>query len=95
MRAVRHSVTIDEIDRATCRAFQAEVDQAMATVSEEGDELTLDFTDVRFMDSTGIKVLIDAHAALAGQDRRLVIANRSPAIERVLHVTGLDEVLRG
>ena len=92
---MRHPVTIDEIDRATSGAFQAEVDRAMATVSEEGDELTLDFTDVRFMDSTGIKVLTDAHAALAAQDRRLVIANPSPAVERVLHVTGLDEVLRG
>ena len=64
-------------------------------MSEVGDALTLDFTNVRFMDSTGIKVLTHAHGTLATQDRRLVVENPSPAIERVLQLTGLDEVLRG
>jgi anti-anti-sigma factor len=60
---------------------------------ENGAELVLDLRGLTFMDSTGLRVLVqtDANARRDGQSLQIV---RGPAaIDRLLELSGLDEVL--
>ena len=86
-------ITTSEIDPASAEAFRAEVSDAVAHAADAAGQVVLDFSDVDFIDSTGLTVLIDAHRTLGDQDRVLVVANVRPHIRRVFEVTGLEKFL--
>jgi anti-sigma B factor antagonist len=74
-----------EIDTLTAPAFTAASDELLTA---SGDVLVMDLTEVRFLASSGLAVLIEA--AQRAEDRgirlRLVISNR--AVRRPLEITG-------
>ncbi|MEY2581875.1 MAG: anti-sigma factor antagonist [Ilumatobacteraceae bacterium] len=67
---------------------------AAAMVELPQGNATLDVADVSFMDSSGLRVLIDAatRAREAGGD--LIIANPTPGIARLIEISGLGGQLR-
>lgn len=72
-----------ELDMAN--AFQ--LTQAVIVAAEGGARtVVLGLSDVLYMDSTGVRALIDAHAAV---DAELRISRPSPPARRVLELTGL------
>jgi anti-sigma B factor antagonist len=81
-------------------ALQGEVDPHTAPVLHEALDrqvvagattLRIDCAGLLFIDSSGLRVLVDAHRRL-GADRSdaLVLASVSPTLRRLLEVTGLD-----
>jgi len=51
----------------------------------------IDATGLAFIDSSGLRVLVDAHRRLGAEPAVLVLAGVSPTFRRLLEVTGLDE----
>ena len=84
-------ITIGEIDSASVDAFRAEVDQAVAGAAGDGGRAVLDFSDVGFIDSTGLSVLVEALRSEQGV--QVTIVNARPHIQRLLRITGLDRAL--
>jgi anti-anti-sigma factor len=78
---------VGEIDLATAGELG---DHLVAALHEAGPDVVLDLSQVTFMDSTGLKVLLAAHrrAQLAGGHLALAGAGRS--VLKVLTITGLD-----
>lgn len=78
-----------EIDLETASQLGEHALDALRSVSPR---IALDITDVTFIDSTGLKVLvtIERRAQLAGGSFVLVGATR--AVLRILALTGLDQV---
>jgi anti-anti-sigma factor len=79
-------------------AVRGEIDPASApSLSEAIGELiqrgyrdvALDLGAVEFMDSTGIKVLVEMHQRLQDAGGQLVVQTASTPVRRVLAVTGL------
>lgn len=56
--------------------------------------IILDLAGVSFLDSSGLRGIIQAGNLLAGQDGRLLIEGASGATQRVLEITGLLEHYR-
>lgn len=56
-------------------------------------DVTVDLGGVDFVDSSGLGVLIDAHRRAAGEGRRFVLARPSPAVVRLLEISGLVDHL--
>ena len=76
-----------EVDLATSPALA----DALAGIAAADGPVVVDLTDVGFLDSSGLSVLLQARERLAaGPGLRLVVTR--PALTRVLAVTGLDEV---
>ena len=75
-----------DLDAAGAPAARVVVDEALAA---GGEEVVFDATDLRFMDSSGIAVLI--HAANRTGSVTLVHAN--DRVRRIVEVTGLAEVI--
>lgn len=68
----------------------ASLDAAIASITAERPQrLILDLSGLRFMDSAGISVLIGAAAKVEAVHLR----NPSPAVRRVIELTGLTGVL--
>ena len=55
----------------------------------QGGELTLDLSDLDFVDSAGLKTIL-AHARERNGNGRLVLVNASKAVERVFELVRLD-----
>lgn len=51
----------------------------------------IDASRLDFIDSSGLRVLVEAHRAMGAGKEALVVAGASPTFRRLLEVTGLDE----
>jgi anti-sigma B factor antagonist len=74
-----------ELDSSNAASLQ---ERMAAITAHHPQRLIFDLTGLRFMDSAGIAVLIDAAAKTS-----VSLRNPSPIIRRVLETTGLSGVL--
>jgi anti-sigma B factor antagonist len=58
----------------------------------EGD-ICLDMSGVEFMDSSGLRVIIELHQRAEADSRRLVLRSPSPAVGRLIEISGLSDHL--
>lgn len=79
-----------ELDVATAAALEGAVDGAL---DGQDGELCLDFSGLRFMDSTGARAVIHAHDKAVSLGTRLVILSPTPVVRRVLELMGLDQLM--
>ncbi len=77
-----------EIDLASAPAVWDALEPAL----EDATRVVVDLSDVRFIDSTGLSVLVRAHRRLSHNGGTLVVRSPSEMAGRVLRVTGLDTV---
>ena len=75
---------IGEIDAYT----EALARDALTLASDSGD-LRVDFSQVSFIDSSGLRVVLEVHQKLIREGRRLVIVDPTPSVTRLIKVAGL------
>ena len=86
-----HRLTpIGELDLATAPLLESAFDAVFE--DDDVEMIVVDLTELSFMDSTGIHLLIRMHAACGNVDRLRVI-NGPPAVERLLDLTGVRALL--
>ena len=56
-------------------------------------EVVIDFSDLSFVDSSGLAVLVSAQKRLVQQERHLAIRGARPAALRLFEITGLTDLL--
>lgn len=90
------AVTVQRDDAAATIVVSGELDLATAprlsaAVAQHHDAqlLVLDLTAVTFIDSTGVRILIEADRFCAGSGSRVVVLARGP-VRRVLDLCELD-----
>ena len=93
-RATEHSFRVaarGEIDVATAPKLTAALDELIA----QGARLVvLDAADVEFMDSSGLRVIVQSGTKLSEAGGRLLIDGMSGAVQRVLEIAGMLEQYR-
>jgi anti-anti-sigma factor len=79
-----------ELDLATAEDLERELIKV-----EDTDALSiiLDLSDLEFIDSTGVRVLLSAHARSRANSNRLTLLRGSAAVQRVFEVTGILNLL--
>jgi anti-sigma B factor antagonist len=55
--------------------------------------LVADFSGVSFMDSSGLRVLVEASTRAAESGRTLVISHPTAAVRRIVEISGLADTL--
>ena len=78
---------LGELDLASVATLASELKKAAASGAER---TVLDLTELRFIDSSGLRVLVAAHGH---GDDRLVIQGATGQVLRMLEVTGLGSLL--
>ncbi|MEJ7801176.1 MAG: STAS domain-containing protein [Ilumatobacter sp.] len=68
---------------------------ALATAISGCDQQTVvvDMSAVEFVDSSGLRVLIEAHQAADEAGRSLQLSNPSTAVSRLLEISGVSDYL--
>jgi anti-sigma B factor antagonist len=79
-----------EIDIATADAFRAAIEQIIAA---DALDVWVDLSDVGFIDSRGVRALIDARGAASARHKRFVVICPPGPVYRVMEITGVAAVL--
>lgn len=79
-----------ELDMATVPLVQ----EALERECERGPvRLTLDLTDVQFLDSSAMNLLVSIHRGLRARGCRLILANPSEVVTRTMQIAQLHRLL--
>ena len=78
---------IGELDLGGAAALAARLEEVVAAT---GGDLVLDLARMPFVDSTGLRILIDARRHLDARGRRLVLRAMQPDVERLLRLTAME-----
>jgi anti-sigma B factor antagonist len=80
-----------ELDSYTAGCLQARIEEA-GTVG--ADTVLVDLSEISFVDSAALAVLVRETKRLEGRGHSLVLVTNDPRTRRIVEVTGLNEVLR-
>src|SRR5262245_23575130 len=81
---------VGELDLAASDGFRERVETALAAGLRS---VVLDMADARFIDSSMLKELLRANAATQDAGGRLVLTEVQPAVERLLELTRVRDIL--
>jgi anti-sigma B factor antagonist len=93
-------VEVRRTDRETVVTVSGELDLTSSAALEEALEqlggseppsVILDLTDVDFMDSAGLAVVVRAHQRAESAGTPFALVSASAQVRRLLSVTGMDE----
>jgi stage II sporulation protein AA (anti-sigma F factor antagonist) len=92
IRSVRedvvHTIHVGgELDLATAEPVRLELERVEST---DAQSIRLDLSGLTFMDSTGVQLLLTAHARSRPDSNRLVLVRGPAAVQRVLQLSGVD-----
>jgi anti-sigma B factor antagonist len=79
-----------EIDAATADSLATAVSAALSGGQKH---VLVDFTDVTFIDSTGLGVLVKSHRAAEVADATFAVVHPTPQTRKLIRVLGLDQLL--
>src|SRR5215472_13523729 len=90
-----------DLGNAVCLAVAGEIDLDNASelkaclqiAAHSRETIIVDLADLRYLDSTGIQVLLDAQRKLAIGGRMIVLAVPSASIRRVLGLVRMEEII--
>lgn len=78
-----------ELDIAGGPTLRSTLDEAR----QAGLDVVVDLTDLEFIDSSGLGVLVGAHKDAAEQGRTISLRGANGAVAKVLRITGLTDVI--
>ena len=79
-----------EIDHHTARRIRQMIDEQFFITGPS--ELVLDFRAVRFMDSSGIALILGRAEVARSKDATLTVKGLSPVLMKLVRLSGVDRV---
>ena len=80
-----------ELDLASAPLLQAEIESSQISSAAM---LVLDLQELKFIDSTGLRVLLAAHESSRERGQQFAVTRGSPQVQRLLSITGVGEHIR-
>ena len=91
LNSTMYVMLIGELDEYSAVYTRTTLDKLFETINFK--QVIIDLTDLEFMDSTGIGVLIGRYKKLKNSSVPVYICNPSTHIEKIFKVTGLYEIM--
>lgn len=86
-----HTIALTgELDLETARAVQEELERVER---EDAARIVVDLSELTFIDSTGVQLVLAAHARSVADAGRLSLLRGPAAVQRVFEICGVDELL--
>jgi anti-sigma B factor antagonist len=93
---VRETETIleltGELDMASATLLRTEIEAALES---DAQRVVLELSELKFIDSTGIRTLLNARQQSSGSPGRLTIRGAQGLVEKVLGIAGIDAIILG
>lgn len=79
-----------EVDLSTASQLRGELQDAYEI---EGADMELDLTNLSYIDSTGLGVMIGAYGKMKEKNNSIILLNPRDNIKKLLRITSLDKIL--
>jgi anti-sigma B factor antagonist len=79
-----------EIDISNAQELKSRLE---TSYKEHETDLLVDVSDLNYIDSTGLGVIIGIYGQIRGADHRIVLINPRENVKKLLRITSLDKVL--
>lgn len=80
-----------EIDHHTAPEIREIIDDAFV-MAENTELLVLDFSEVTFMDSSGVGLVMGRYRLVSGKGKKLRVDNLSPRDYRIMKMSGIEKL---
>lgn len=80
-----------ELDMLSAGPFRAKVEAALD--KGEARNLVLNFSEVSFIDSSGLGVLLGRYKRLSSEGGRIAISGAAPQVKRILELSGIMRIM--
>ena len=90
---VRVVSAFGRIDQSSSDAYAKALVPALAGCTAEGDAVLLDFTNVDYISSVGLRVLMLAAKQVRAQQGRIAIAALSPVVGEVFEISRFNLII--
>ena len=80
-----------EIDHCAAEGLRNEIE--MQIVRQNAKRLILDFSQVTFMDSSGVGMIIGRYKTMHARGGRVAACGLQPPIDRLFHLAGLHRII--
>ena len=80
---------IGEIDINNAQIFQGRLETAL---SGKRQDITLDLSDLEYIDSTGLGVIIGTYTSIDDEGLKIKIVNPKNNVKKLLNISGLDKI---
>src|SRR5262249_849229 len=90
--AVGSVVLVGELDLGSVDGFTSAVDEVLG---DPPDDVVLDWSGLTFIDSSGVGAYVQVFRRARSAGVRLTLGARSPVVDRVLQLSGVEQALRG
>lgn len=74
-------------------AGAADVDVPFNVIAGKWSKVAVDFTDVDFLASIGVRVLVKAARTMAARGGKMVVINPGEGARKVMTATGVDQIV--
>lgn len=81
-----------EIDHHTAAALRMEIDEAVQL--NKPKTLKLDFSDVSFMDSSGIGLVMGRVRTIQPLGGKVIVSNLSPQVYKIMQLAGIEKIAK-
>lgn len=79
-----------ELDLSTANKLK---DDLYKSVEEKLSDVVIDMTNLEYIDSTGIGVLVGLMKKLRTQGKDIKISNAKDNVKRIFKITGIDQII--
>ena len=80
-----------ELDHCSAMNIRRELDELISDPAVR--HLMLDMTNLKFMDSSGIGVILGRYRILAARGGSVWVRNMNPQINRIFHLSGMGQII--
>ena len=80
-----------ELDHCSAMNTRRELDELISVPAVR--HLMLDMTDLKFMDSSGIGVILGRYRILAARGGSVWVRNMNQQINRIFHLSGMGQII--
>ena len=80
-----------ELDESAAVQTRAALDKLIEDFNNT--KLVLDMSDLKFMDSTGVGVLLGRYKKLKAKGASMLIASPSPTVDKILTLSGIYDIM--
>ncbi|MBO8163081.1 MAG: anti-sigma F factor antagonist [Brevibacillus sp.] len=93
---IKHDVLVvrlrGELDHHTAEDLRRKVDDVLR--NSEIRHIVLSLTDLEFMDSSGIGVILGRYKQISARSGEMVVCSINPTIHRIFEMSGLFKVIK-
>jgi len=83
---------VGELDHCSALSIRTELDRLIADPTLR--HMTLDLSQLSFMDSSGIGVILGRYRTLAARGGGVSVRGMNPQISRVFHLSGMGQIIQ-